>query len=86
MAVDSEIVVFSLPVCPKCELVKAALQEAGIAYGEMGMDTTEGVTELRVNNCFAMEAPVVLYNGRFLEHVDLFNADGAVVRFWDGAL
>jgi len=29
---------------------------------------------------------VVLYNGRFLEHVDLFNADGAVVRFWDGAL
>ncbi len=83
MAVDSEIVVFSLPVCPKCELVKAALQAAGIVYGEMGMDTAEGITELRVNNCFAMGAPVVLYNGRFLEHVDLFNADGEVVKFWD---
>ena len=83
MAVDSEIVVFSLPVCPKCELVKAALQEAGIAYGEMGMDTAEGVTELRVNNCFAMEAPVVMYGERFLDHDDLFDANGEVVKFWD---
>lgn len=83
MAVDSEIVVFSLPVCPKCELVKAALQEAGIVFGEMSMDTAEGITELRVNNCFAMEAPVVCYDGQYLDHTVLFDADGEVVKFWD---
>jgi len=35
MSGDSEIVVFYLPVCPNCDRVKAALQEAGISYGEM---------------------------------------------------
>lgn len=80
---DSEIVVFTLPVCPTCERVKAALTDAGIAYAEMGMDTADGITELRVNGCFAMEAPVVLYQGEFLEHEELVDGDGEVVQFWD---
>jgi len=56
MSGDSEIVVFSLPTCPNCDRVKAALREAGVEYCEMGMDTAAGVTELRINGCFAMEA------------------------------
>ena len=83
MSGDSEIVVFSLPTCPNCDRVKAALREAGVEYCEMVMDTAAGVTELRINGCFAMEAPVVMYGERFLDRDDLFDANGEVVKFWD---
>jgi len=36
--------------------------------------SAEGITEMRVNGCFAIEMPVVMIGDgdRFLEHADLF--------------
>ena len=64
-------------------MVKNQLREAGVEFSEMGMDTAEGITELRVNGCFAMEAPVVKRGDKFFEDDDLFDKDGDVIKFWE---
>jgi glutaredoxin len=69
-------VVFSLSVCPNCIRLKKALKESNIEYAEMDMQSAAGITELRVGNCFAMEAPVLQIGDTFLEHDDLFNSEG----------
>ncbi len=53
------IIVYTLENCPHCEEVKAELKSCGIPFVERDMQTAESITELRVNQCFAVEAPVV---------------------------
>lgn len=53
------IVVYTLENCPHCEEVKGELKSLGIPYEERDMQTAESITELRVNQCFAIEAPVI---------------------------
>lgn len=78
----ADIIVFTLEHCPRCEQVKNAMLDAGLEFEVMGMDTAEGLTELRINQCFAIEAPVVYFRGDMLEGNDLFVGD-QVVRFWE---
>ncbi len=79
----AEIVVFTLPVCPRCEVVKEWLENEDVEFVEMSMESAEGITELRVNGCFAMEAPVVKYGDKFLEESELFDADGEMIPLWE---
>ena len=65
-----EVIVYSLPNCPNCMDLKEALRDAGIKHRTLMMDTPEGITELRVNGCFAMQAPVLQVGDAFYE--DLF--------------
>lgn len=81
----ADIIVFTLETCPRCEQVKNAMLDAGLEFEEMRMDSAEGVTELRINQCFATEAPVVYFQGAMLETKDLFVKD-QVVRFWEDGL
>ena len=78
----ADIIVFTLEDCPRCEQVKNALLDAGLEFEEMRIDSAEGITELRINQCFAVEAPVVHFQGAMLETKDLFVKD-QVVRFWE---
>lgn len=65
-------IVYSLEVCPNCMKLKEALTQAGICYDERDMQSAESITEMRVNGCFAMEAPVLQIGERFAESSTLF--------------
>jgi hypothetical protein len=52
-------------------VLKDKLNMSKIKYRTLMMDTPEGITELRVNGCFAMMAPVLQVNDTFYE--DLFS-------------
>jgi glutaredoxin len=62
------IIVYSLPCCPHCEEIKAKLVAWGYEFQEEDMSSAESITELRVNGCFAMEAPVVRGDDTFYEY------------------
>ena len=62
-----KLTVFSLPHCPNCEELKDTLDELGFEYDVLMMDTAEGITELRANGCFAMQAPVLRIGDEFVE-------------------
>ncbi|HTY53444.1 MAG TPA: glutaredoxin family protein [Methanomicrobiales archaeon] len=64
--------VYTLEHCPNCEMLKAYLKSRKISYAEKDMSSAESLTELRVNGCFAMEAPVLRFDDTFLTSAELF--------------
>jgi glutaredoxin 3 len=78
------ITIYTLPDCPNCESIKAKLEAAGYEYQETDMSTPENLTELRLNGCFAGEAPVLRVDNTFYEYcackVDGFFAELFGVR------
>ena len=70
IAEGDEVVVYSLPNCPYCILLKDALNMAKVKYKTIMVDCAEGIAELRYGGCFAMMAPVLQVNDTFYE--DLF--------------
>lgn len=68
------IKVYSLPVCPRCETLKTFLTNNNIPFESVDMESAEGITELRVAGCFAMEAPVLVNetSGVFMESAEMF--------------
>ena len=68
---------YRLEFCPNCELLKAYLDEHGVAYAEEDMSSAAALTELRLNGVFASEAPVLRKGDTFLTSTELFRG-GAV--------
>jgi len=62
------IVVYSLQNCPRCEEMKNKLAACGYEYEERPMDTAESITDMRIEGCFAMEAPVLRVDDTFYEY------------------
>jgi len=73
------VIVYRLEFCPNCELLKAYLNERGVAFAEEEMSSAAALTELRVNGVFATEAPVLRKGDAFLTTTELFSG-GAVDR------
>jgi glutaredoxin len=71
------LVVYTLENCPNCEMLKEYLASRKIAYREKDMSSADSLTDLRVNGCFAMEAPVLRKDDLFLTNAELF-AQGKV--------
>jgi glutaredoxin len=66
------LVVYTLENCPNCEMLKDYLGARKVAYQEMDMASADSLTDLRVNGCFAMEAPVLRKDDLFLTSAQLF--------------
>jgi hypothetical protein len=66
------LIVYTLENCPNCEMLKDFLASRKIAYQEKDMSSAESLTDLRVNGCFAMEAPVLRRGDLFLTSTELF--------------
>ncbi len=66
------LTVYTLENCPNCELLKVFLKTKGLSFREEDMSTAASLTELRVNGCFAMEAPVLRLGDTFLTSAELF--------------
>jgi len=71
------IIVYSLEVCPNCEILKKYLQNNTIPYRERALDDPEVLTDLRMNGIFVMEAPVLQIGDRYLTSMEIF-IDGEV--------
>lgn len=67
--------VYSTKSCPKCEQLKAALEEAGISFENLDMATPEALTELRINGVFALSAPVLQVEEKFYTVQELFSGE-----------
>ena len=78
MSEKPDLIVYTLENCPNCEMLKGYLHSRRVMYTEKDMSSAESLTELRVNGCFAMEAPVLRKDEVFLTSAELFS--GGKVR------
>ena len=74
MPKDPELIVYSLELCPNCDLLKKFLKKKGLRYSERDLSSAESLTELRVNGVFVNEAPVLQSGDDFYTSADLFPA------------
>jgi len=51
--------VYSMTCCPRCEILKEYLKGCQIPFKEADMEDAAAITELRLEGCFAYEAPVL---------------------------
>ncbi len=77
MSEKTALIVYTLENCPNCEMLKDYLATRKVAYQEKDMSAADSLTDLRVNGCFAMEAPVLRKDDLFLTSAELF-AQGKV--------
>ena len=71
---NPELIVYSLELCPNCDLLKGFLKKKGHKYSERDLSSAESLTELRVNGVFVNEAPVLQKGEDFYTSADLFPA------------
>jgi hypothetical protein len=50
-------------------ILKETLDAKGIEYRTMSAETAQGITEMRVDGCFAIEMPVLRVNDTYYEHL-----------------
>ncbi|MBN2733892.1 MAG: glutaredoxin family protein [Methanomicrobiaceae archaeon] len=74
MSDNPKIVVYSLENCPNCDLLKSFLEEKGFSYEELDLSEPANMTELRLNNVFVREAPVLQAGDKFLTSPELFKS------------
>ncbi len=88
MAGSQNITVYSLELCPNCEILKEFLKKRGLSYSERDLSTAEALADLRINGVFVREAPVLQCGDRFLTSGDLFTGSGlrtdTVLSFIEG--
>lgn len=72
-----DIIVYSLEVCPNCEILKQYLHDNTIPYMERSLEDPEALTDLRMNGVFVMEAPVLQVGERYFTSQEIFE-NGAV--------
>jgi len=78
LAESPRLTIYTLELCPNCELLKEYLAGHEIPFHEMDMSTAESLTELRINGIFVSEAPVLQNGDNFLTSHDIFS--GGKVR------
>jgi len=73
------VIVYTLEHCPHCEELKEHLKSQGIAFEVRDMQTAESIAELRCNQVFAIEAPVMQVGKEvFYTSEDLFDSKGII--------
>jgi len=70
-----KIKVFTTKMCPKCDLLKKELTRLGEEFETLDMALPQNITELRINGCFALSAPVLQVDDEFYNVLDLFDGD-----------
>ncbi|MCK9576512.1 MAG: NrdH-redoxin [Clostridia bacterium] len=64
--------VYSTKVCPKCKRLKAFFISNGIAFESLDMQEAENLAELRFNQIFTNNAPVLQVEDRFYTVEQIF--------------
>ena len=69
------ITVFSLPVCPKCQTLKAYLTSNKIPYQEGSLEDAGVIAEMRCSGFFGLSAPVIEVAGQYHGPEEFFDGD-----------
>lgn len=69
------VVLFTSENCPKCNRLKKFLESKNVPFTIIDISSPEGLTELRFNGCFALEAPVLQIEDNFLTTKALFKGN-----------
>lgn len=62
-----EIIVYTLPVCPRCDMMKAALCGLGLEFSVRDIENEDNYAELLIGGCTYVEAPIVMIDGTFYD-------------------
>lgn len=76
------MIIYSTPTCPRCKLLMAAFQKAGIAYEEKPLDATVMARVLCETDIWVQAAPLVLDGVVWIFYDDLFDASGNLKSNW----
>lgn len=63
----SEIIVYTLPICPNCEHIKTLLMENNIAYTARDIEDPDVYADLLLSGCSLVEAPILSIDGAFYD-------------------
>lgn len=69
---DQEVTVYSLPVCPNCNLLNELLKRWGVTHKEESLDTPAARTKLLMHAVFTAVAPVLQVGEKFYTYDTLF--------------
>ena len=71
----SEIVVFRLETCPKCDRLEELLRKEGIEFREVDLQDTRhpDMITMRMAGIFPQEAPVIKMNSCYVQSESIFN-------------
>ncbi len=72
---DENLIVYSANLCDHCMKLKEFLRQNHIHFAEEDISTAESLTELRINGCFCIEAPILRIGNLFLTDKDLFQEE-----------
>jgi len=81
-----QLVVYTLDLCPNCELLKDFLSSKGADYIERNMMSAEAMTELRLKGVFVQEAPVLQVGEQFFTTKELFPGNSLNEEFVSGVI
>ena len=73
MVINMIVNIYSTEVCPKCQKLKKFLEANGVKFDVLNMQDSENLTELRFNQVFTNNAPVLQIETRFYTVEQLFN-------------
>lgn len=76
------MIIYSTPTCPRCKLLAAAFQKAGIPYEEKPLDATVMARVLCETDIWVQAAPLVLNGATWHFADDLFDASGNLKANW----
>lgn len=72
---QKSIIIYTLPVCPNCHLLRQSLSEHNVKFEECDLDSPKSRTALLMKGVFTTTAPVLQVNDRFLTCDQLFEGE-----------
>ena len=63
----SEVIVYTLPVCPNCEQLKCLLNENNISYTSRDIEDPDVYADLLLSGCSLVEAPILSIDNEFYD-------------------
>ncbi|MFA6372730.1 MAG: hypothetical protein WCW68_08900 [Methanothrix sp.] len=76
------MIIYSTPTCPRCKLLAAAFQKAGITYEENPLDSATIADVLCETGILVQSAPLVRDGVVYFFQDDFFDASGNLKPNW----
>jgi len=72
---QKNIIIYTLPVCPNCHVLRQFLMKNNVSFNECDLDSPKSRTTLLMNGIFTTTAPVLQVDDRFLTYDQLFKGE-----------
>ena len=75
----TKVKLYVSPQCPRCEVLKKALNEMGVKYDVLDISESDVMADLVMRDIFLTETPALELGNRFFYAEDLFNGDKLLI-------